>query len=657
MKSTQMSFDSYLNFMEIETKKLRAIELPKKKKIQDLQTLNVANTFGRPGSLLSGLVSGALDVAGFVGEMFGGRRQNPKAGKPIPKSKGIRLGGVRALGIANAAFAGLDFATGLAEGESVGKAAAGAGGSLAGSLLGGAIGQALIPIPGLGFVVGSMAGGFLGGYLGDRTHEAVTGTGGNVKEKTRAKLKEQEEKQKASVSQPSIGFAEVVNKFDLTISNFEKFVYGAFSNIMNAASAAVDGEQNMEWGAEYPDKQQGSGDPYGTGSLDSVTAEGGRKPSSVIKTSPFGWRWGRMHQGNDYAGAGVDHEPVSVIQQGKVGWAGPLGSAGNAVVIDHPDGSTSKYFHLADNSIKVSVGQNIVPGQVIGTVGNTGRSTGTHLHFEIWKNGQPIDPSAEADNYFRFGGNVKVTPKATAGAAAPGAPTLVIAAGTNNFGDADTATAKAALKKTISDAQAKGYNVVYIPPNSEGEFAKISGALSEVAQQSGATIEKAQYGTGNRQARAHFAAGESERIRKKYSGATFMGDSNAAGLGGETPGMRVTSERMENIQNFTNNLKPVSTQSRVQPQSQQPPRVQVNNQPTQSLRSTQQIENYPTYNTASTKIILMPVTSQSGQQRPMVMSAGGQSATIPAEGGGGPSKGQVLNSVVKNVIFTSLMST
>lgn len=117
-----------------------------------------------------------------------------------------------------------------------------------------------------------------------------------------------------------------------------------------------------------------------------------------------------MHRGVDYAGAGVDHQPISVIKPGKVVSAGWEGAAGYMVVIDHNDGTTSKYFHLKAGSIKVSVGQDIVPGQVIGIVGNTGRSEGTHLHFEVWRGKTDLnDPHKLADNYFRFGGNVRPT--------------------------------------------------------------------------------------------------------------------------------------------------------------------------------------------------------------------------------------------------------
>ena len=190
-------------FIRTKTAELEKLKLPDKKKIKELANLNIASTFGSPGRLLSRLASGALDVAGFLGNMFPAKGKTGKPGrlpkrikapKPIAKGPTLKLGGIRAVGVVNALFAGLDFATGLQEGESVGKAAAGAGGSLAGSLLGGAIGQALIPIPGVGFVLGSMAGGFLGGYAADRVYEG----GSSIKKKLDERLKKTRSKTKRS---------------------------------------------------------------------------------------------------------------------------------------------------------------------------------------------------------------------------------------------------------------------------------------------------------------------------------------------------------------------------------------------------------------------------------------------------------------------------
>lgn len=640
MNSTRSSFNNFLNFMEIETKRLQAIKLPEERKIKSLQSLNVASTFGRPGSLLSSLFSGALDVGGFLGNMFRGKEKSPKAGKAIQKGKGIKLGGVKALGIVNAVFTGLDFAQGVAEGESVGKAAAGAGGALAGSIIGAALGSIGGP---LGAIAGSMAGNYIGGYLADRGYEAVTGEGKSVKEKTKERLKAQEKKQKELAAASGTTFADVTSKFDQVVSNFEKFAYTGFANMMNAAAVATGQEQNLEWGAEYPDKQQGDGEV--TGKYEDVMAEGGRLPSSVMKTSGFGWRWGRMHQGNDYAGAGVDFQPVSVIQPGKVVAAGWMGSAGNAVVIAHPDGTETKYFHLLDNSIKVKTGQQIKPGQIIGTVGSTGRSTGPHLHFEVWRNGKAVDPTADADKYFRFGGNVKVRPNP---GGSSNAPTAVLMAGTN---DANANTAAANVKKSIEELKSKGYRVIVVPPSQQrgSKYAEIGNAIEKTARDSGATVEKMTYkGANDPHPFAHLDENSVRTLREKYRGARFIGDSN------EEP---FTGSQVRRGKPSSSILDAIKTLPSVRGQGGPEEDATVFES---MIRSgtiipimPQQLSQYPSYDVGNNNVVLVPIIQgQGSQQRPMVISSGnnGQQMVIPT----GPSRGSMLNNVVKTLLLTNL---
>lgn len=105
-------------------------------------------------------------------------------------------------------------------------------------------------------------------------------------------------------------------------------------------------------------------------------------------TSRFGSRWGRQHQGVDIGGNIGD--PVKASDGGTVTYAGWNGGYGNFIKIKHDNGYETYYGHL--NSINVSVGQKVAQGEVIGKLGNTGRSTGPHLHFEIRKNGVPYDP-------------------------------------------------------------------------------------------------------------------------------------------------------------------------------------------------------------------------------------------------------------------------
>lgn len=112
------------------------------------------------------------------------------------------------------------------------------------------------------------------------------------------------------------------------------------------------------------------------------------KPASGRISSRFGMRWGKMHQGLDLAiSVGT---PVRAAAAGKVTKAGSAGSYGLLVVIKHADGMETRYAH--NNKIAVKVGQYVKQGEVICYSGNTGRSTGPHLHFEVRVNGRPQDP-------------------------------------------------------------------------------------------------------------------------------------------------------------------------------------------------------------------------------------------------------------------------
>ena len=98
----------------------------------------------------------------------------------------------------------------------------------------------------------------------------------------------------------------------------------------------------------------------------------------------------RPHTGVDYAApAGT---PVRAVADGTVTLKGYKGAGGHTVYIKHPGKLQSGYLHLKGYAKGIAVGKRVSQGQVIGYVGSTGRSTGPHLDFRLWKNGQPINP-------------------------------------------------------------------------------------------------------------------------------------------------------------------------------------------------------------------------------------------------------------------------
>ncbi len=111
-------------------------------------------------------------------------------------------------------------------------------------------------------------------------------------------------------------------------------------------------------------------------------------PVSGPVTSPFGYRWGRLHAGIDI-GAPYG-TPIHAAASGTVALAGWNGGYGNYTCIDHGGGMATCYAH--QSSYAVSSGAQVSQGQVIGYVGNTGHSFGAHLHFEVRINGNPVDP-------------------------------------------------------------------------------------------------------------------------------------------------------------------------------------------------------------------------------------------------------------------------
>lgn len=105
-------------------------------------------------------------------------------------------------------------------------------------------------------------------------------------------------------------------------------------------------------------------------------------------TSEYGWRWGRLHAGIDMACSQGTN--VLAADGGVVSFVGTYGTYGNLVIIDHQNGYETYYAH--NSKILVSKGDKVYEGYHIAESGNTGRSTGPHIHFEIHVNGKAKNP-------------------------------------------------------------------------------------------------------------------------------------------------------------------------------------------------------------------------------------------------------------------------
>jgi murein DD-endopeptidase MepM/ murein hydrolase activator NlpD len=143
--------------------------------------------------------------------------------------------------------------------------------------------------------------------------------------------------------------------------------------------------QSAALAAKIRSAQSSSVVPAPTGA---ASAAGFVWPVHGVLTSGFGWRWGRMHEGIDIAVS--SGTPVVAAAAGTVIVAGWMGGYGNLVVVDHGGGISTAYGH--NTSVTVGVGQQVAQGQLIAYSGNTGHSTGPHVHFEVRINGGAVDP-------------------------------------------------------------------------------------------------------------------------------------------------------------------------------------------------------------------------------------------------------------------------
>lgn len=115
-------------------------------------------------------------------------------------------------------------------------------------------------------------------------------------------------------------------------------------------------------------------------------------------TSPFGMRvhpvtgQRKLHDGVDLAAA--CGTPVPALKGGTVSYSGFRGAYGEQIEVQHPDGRATSYSHLSGRHVQI--GDTVSDGDVVGSVGTTGMSTGCHLHFMLLVDGVPVDPMAHA---------------------------------------------------------------------------------------------------------------------------------------------------------------------------------------------------------------------------------------------------------------------
>ncbi len=122
-------------------------------------------------------------------------------------------------------------------------------------------------------------------------------------------------------------------------------------------------------------------------------------PARGDVTSPFGWRVYRSRP-NYHTGIDVALRygtPVMATADGTVVGSGWQPGYGWSVLVQHGEGYNTLYAHLSE--ALAQLGERVKPGEIVGLSGSSGNSTGPHLHYEIWKDGQPLDPRPLMDGY------------------------------------------------------------------------------------------------------------------------------------------------------------------------------------------------------------------------------------------------------------------
>ena len=169
---------------------------------------------------------------------------------------------------------------------------------------------------------------------------------------------------------------------ELEADEFENYI----DSIEDAAKTRLASFQEIAW--YFANRREG------LNSTPSIRPSTARISSGFgYRLDPFGRRSTKRHNGIDFAGK--PDSPIFVTADGVVRHAGWVPSYGRAILVDHGFGYSTLYAHTTD--IRVKAGDVVKRGDKIATMGSSGRSTGTHLHYEVWKDGQAVNPR----NYFK----------------------------------------------------------------------------------------------------------------------------------------------------------------------------------------------------------------------------------------------------------------
>ncbi len=169
---------------------------------------------------------------------------------------------------------------------------------------------------------------------------------------------------------------------DMDVDEFEQYI----DELEDSSKTRLASFQEIAW--YFANKKEGL---HSTPSI---------RPSSApissnfgYRLDPFGHRTSKRHNGVDFAGK--PDSPIVVTADGVVRHAGWVPSFGQTILVDHGLGYSTLYAHTAGAQVKA--GDVVKRGDKIATMGSSGRSTGTHLHYEVWKDGQAVNPR----NYFK----------------------------------------------------------------------------------------------------------------------------------------------------------------------------------------------------------------------------------------------------------------